>query len=357
MTCTTFSRLNYYSSDICVSRLANISLQEYITALPSYCGIYHRTGCKECVGLLQVANSVLENGYVKLSEAFRSAFPHLTYQTNSAKKKLLKMPVVALRVGSPSSGFSETYLIEHHPNFDHNHSLKIFCQLHEKERSKKVGLSKSELHDLLKLAQSDRERECVRYAAWKASGISASSARKQFSFDNIAKRGNKIHACIQEIKEITKDVEEICKVKETAMLTSLGLISSSDEESEPCSDGSVSELETASLAPLHASIPDDDALLQFLQGCNGNWFQFVSEIEENSSVVDPTVLEDIYDRLLPKVSSEEKELITQSHSAFMQVHNQELPSQQREVDALNGLIVSESEVEDPDTYLPRTWCT
>ena len=158
----------------------------------------------------------------------------------------------------------------------------------------------------------------MRYVAWKASGISATSARKQFGFDST---GEKIHACIQEIEDITKDVEEICKVKETAMLTSLGLISSSDDESEPCSDGSESELESPSPATPPPSIPDDDTLVKFLQSCNGNWFQFVSEIEDNYSVADRTVLEDMYDRLLPKFSSEEEELIIQSHSAYLQVHN------------------------------------
>ena len=57
--------------------------------------------------LIQVANTVIEHGYAKLSEVFRLVFPNISYWSNTAKKKLLKI----LRVGNPSSGVSETYLI------------------------------------------------------------------------------------------------------------------------------------------------------------------------------------------------------------------------------------------------------
>ena len=101
----------------------------------------------------------------------------------------------------------------------------MFSRLYETKQLREVRLSKNELQDLLKLAQSDRERECVRYAVWKASGLSAKGARKHFGFGNITERAEKVSACLEEIKTITRDVEEMCKIQETAMLTSLNLIS------------------------------------------------------------------------------------------------------------------------------------
>ena len=321
-----------------------------------HCELYHQSGCTECIGLLQVAKAILENGYVKLAEAFHSAFPHLSYKTNSAKQKVLKMPLVALRVGNPAGGLSETYLIEHHPDVDYNTSLKLFSQLHEKEHTRQVGLSKQELHDLFKLTKSDRERECLRYVAWKASGLSASGARKHFGFETIAQRAENVCKCIDEIKAIVSDVEEMCKVQEAAALTSLCLTSSSDEEGVYCSELSVSESEIPSLAPPH-SLPDDGILLRCLQRSSSNWFHFVSEIEEMYGVADLTVLEGVYNRLLPMLGSLEKKLVIHSHSAFVYVQNAEFPLQKRDADTLNGLIVSDSEVEDPDTYLPNPGVT
>lgn len=48
-----------------------------------------------------------ENGCVQLAKAFKLGFPNVAYHTYSAKRKVLKMPVAALRVGS---GKSEVYL-------------------------------------------------------------------------------------------------------------------------------------------------------------------------------------------------------------------------------------------------------
>lgn len=51
-----------------------------------------------------------------------------------------------------------------------------------------TSLSKQELKSLLSVCKSDRERACMRYAVFKASGFSATHARKQFGFQNISKQ-------------------------------------------------------------------------------------------------------------------------------------------------------------------------
>ena len=58
---------------------------------------------------------------------FRAAFPHLTYQSSHAKSRLLQMPIAALPLGSPSSGFAEVKLMEYVPGVDYlkvHHFLK-----------------------------------------------------------------------------------------------------------------------------------------------------------------------------------------------------------------------------------------
>ena len=115
----------------------------------------------------------------------------------------------------------------------------------------------------------------------------------------------------------------------------------------------VSDSEIVPPAPPTILIPNDDVLLQCIEQSFCNWFQFMSEMEKTYSITDSTVLEDVYNRLLPKLHSRDQELLTQSHSAYIHIQKEELPCEQRNIDALNGLIVSESEAEDPDAYLPN----
>lgn len=75
-------------------------------ALPEYCALQHPSNCSLCSSLLTIAKMVLENGFVLLSETYRSAFPHVTYHSSSAKKRVLQMPLVSIRVGQPESGVS-----------------------------------------------------------------------------------------------------------------------------------------------------------------------------------------------------------------------------------------------------------
>ena len=48
-----------------------------------------------------------KNGFVLLAKAFRSAVC-----SHSAKQRVLRMPLAAIRVGTPESGISEVYLFE-----------------------------------------------------------------------------------------------------------------------------------------------------------------------------------------------------------------------------------------------------
>ena len=58
-------------------------------------------------------------------------------------------------------------------------------------------MSKSELKDLLSLAQTDKERECVRYAVWKLSGLSVTAARRVYGFENLRERAQKVDTAIE----------------------------------------------------------------------------------------------------------------------------------------------------------------
>ena len=52
----------------------SLSLKEYILARKTVCKKDHCSLCTECDSLLSIAQTIVDSGYVVLSEAFRNAF-------------------------------------------------------------------------------------------------------------------------------------------------------------------------------------------------------------------------------------------------------------------------------------------
>ena len=68
---------------ICKSSV-NLSLHEYILARKNVCTRNYSTPCTECDSLLNIAQTIIDNGYAVLSEAFRNAFPGIKYTAEVA---------------------------------------------------------------------------------------------------------------------------------------------------------------------------------------------------------------------------------------------------------------------------------
>ena len=95
-----------------VSMFNQLSLSEYVLARTEHCKSKHKQACTRCTRMLQVATTVLQEGFCLLSSAFKTVSPTVKYQTDTARRLLLQMPLVSVRVGSPSSGKSFIVLIE-----------------------------------------------------------------------------------------------------------------------------------------------------------------------------------------------------------------------------------------------------
>ena len=129
-------------------------------------------------------------------------------------------------------------------------------------------------------------------------------------------------------------------------------ISLEDSSSDEMSDDSVapmsSESDVAEEQCTCMVLPDDVQLLEVLQQSAFNWFEFVSRLEDSFGQVEFSLLEKKYDVLLNSLAQKEKDLVVQSHNAFTHVQNNEMPLQERQAAVCCGLIVSESESDDPD---------
>ena len=348
MSNSSFSRV---SDSVYVSR-SNISLAEFVSNIPEYCSLKHDSTCTSCTSFLSIPNTIIENGFVLMSKAFRSAFPTLSYHPQNARRRLLRMPLVALRVGCPKSGLSEIYLFEHFKGVDYQQFLCLLHSFHLDKFSKKVAMSKQQLKNILSLAQSDREKEIIRYTAVLSSGLSASGARKHFGLDSVSQRSNKVDDAINEVKSIRMAYESIAHIQERAALSQLGI------EYDPHPDTSSSESEPNDLSDFSESEPSvtdtgtsfsKEQIIDVLKGAHWNWFEVVAIAEEKGA--DLSIVESHFEKIVLQLADTELNLLSQSHSAYLELNTTEDVIPAREAAAFNGQVVSESESDNPDNFL------
>ena len=137
----------------------------------------------------------------------------MTYNTHNAKRRLLQLPVVALRICEASSGTAEVNLMEVVRGVDYVKFQRVLVTQASREASSSPALTKNGLRQLLSVAQSDSERELVRYTAFRASGLSATGARRHYGLDNMTERSARVEQCIQEAECIHESIKELAQVQ------------------------------------------------------------------------------------------------------------------------------------------------
>ena len=253
------------------------------------------------------------------------------------------MPLAAIRIRH-SQGIQNLHIQKVH-GFNYINFAKFLST----QTSNQQAMSKEELKHLLSITQSDRERECVRYAVFKASGVTPSVARRIYGFDNMRERAKEVEACIAEAQKIREAVDELATARAQALWDCYGSDDSSDEDS--------SHVESSVIpgSKFHAMFPDHQSLLPVLQVSQGNWFEFVEQLEE--------VLgdDDFYDSLekfftsIPELqlSHFEEEKLVHSHDAFLAAQRDSY-GDWRIARIAKGKIVSESDSDNPNDYVGLT---
>ena len=329
-----------------------MTLSEYTVALPKFCEVRHHAGCTTCPSLLKAAQMVLTDGVVSLADAFKSAFPGVTYKSSTAKRMLLQMPLVAVRMGDIACGTSRVHLIEYLPGVNYTQLRSILNQLHSRGKSSsKPVMTRADMKNLLQLAQSNRERGLLRYAVCKASGLSATAARRHFGFEGMKAHTAKVNECIEEAQAIREAVEQLAEVQEEATLASLGIVkdteSSSSSSSEPL-DSEVSMDESTKEGACSFKGLEKSMILNLLHESCYNWFEFVEQLENNHTVCNSELMEKIFCEVLPVLSESQQALVEQSYRSFCYDRDFERPQEEHEAAVFNSEIVSESENDDPD---------
>lgn len=148
--------------------------------------------------MLCVAQLVHTEGYCSWPNVFSIVSPGVKYMAEKASRHL-QMPLVSVRIGNPAKGNSFTILIEHCHWVDYSKiRLVLDGLLSPCANQNPQGLEKGCVKMLLSLATCDRERGVMRYAIFKASGMSATRARRQYGFERMMEHSARVQEAIVE---------------------------------------------------------------------------------------------------------------------------------------------------------------
>lgn len=322
------------SDGIYVTQVTDILLKDYIHVCSCYCEVYH-TSISKCVcqQMCEAGKLVLKRCIVPLPVLFRTCFEGKCYSANVARQQLLQMPLAAVRVESVQSGQSEYQVMEFRKDFDFS-SMQNYLQSSRINQTKE-SLTKTEFRELLAFAQSRREREVLKYAVIKASGLSATAARKKLGIESVCDRLKAVEQALTEAEELRKSIDDLCSTTEEAVLQSLGLKGDSEsDESEYEDSGNI----TSSLC----NLPPEDELLRLCRESCCNWFEVIDQLAVLGVPETSEVCKEVYSIICKAVLPEEYTLLKQSYDAYCWDRDVQMPVRKADVDSLNGLVVFDS---------------
>ena len=335
-----------------------------------------------CTGLLTVAKRIADDVYIRLTEAFSISSPGVKYKSTIAKRKLLQMPLAAIRIKGKNN--LAVFLLPRESNLELARSLLsrldselgVFCKEHAKNSS--VISIKS----VLLAAESDAERERITYAVAAASGESNTKLRSIYAFEDIQRRKQRVENALREAREIREAVDSIANIQEKAVLSSFGIHvdsddSDKDEESESDTENeegnnnresheddrvngtneeSAVVIDIAHQFPLNKQITDTGSvyqnsheLMDLRRACELNWFLFVEVLKQKlnsytKAVIDQILLDFSGQLHLPKLNEREESIVEQSRQAYLL--SERLQGNHSDVD--DDAIVSETEESSAD---------
>lgn len=252
------------------------------------------------------------------------------------------MPLVAVR---PQSGNSYTILMEKCQGVDYAKISLVLEGLTSTGQRNDDNLDKTCVRMLLSLANSDRERQSLRYAIFKASGMSQTEARCKFGFESMSKRAEKVEQVLEETETIREAIDDLARTQDKVLLETMGIAGevSSDEESnesdteectEPSQDVSCEILKTS------------------LESSNFNWFECIDQLESQCSGETASKFTETFLENLPALNlkKEQELLAVNSYHAFLAAKC-DVYEEERLARMLNGEVVTDSEADNPDDYV------
>ena len=217
------------------------SLKEYIEARSFVCKTHHKQPREKCCGLLQVAGTVLEKGFMALKSAYEIAHPGTTYESTLPKRYLMQMPLASIGAGSLRQGNYCIFIVEKQDVVKYKVIQSLLNNWLESRVAEPPLPSKEKVNNLLELADSEAERKRLQYAIVNAAGLFNKKVKSKYGFSSAGGTVQEVHEVLHEVTATRKSIEEITHIKETALLRSLNVTDCSDSDSSVDNSDSVTD--------------------------------------------------------------------------------------------------------------------
>jgi len=116
------------SKGIYLSNVKNLNLSEFILARKLYCKFQGHGNCwkdcKICSQLINLANTISEEGICQVSTIFRKLFNQI-YQSDKAIRKLMHLPVAVFEMKLHGPGSQRRFVAELQPDMNYTTFSKI----------------------------------------------------------------------------------------------------------------------------------------------------------------------------------------------------------------------------------------
>lgn len=221
--------------DVSVSVFVGLSLKEYIEARSFVCKTHHKQPCRKCCGLLEVARTVSEKGFITLKSAYEIAHPGATYKSTPAKRYLLQMPLASIGAGSLRQGNYCIFIVEKQDDVKYKVLQSLLSNWLESQVAKPPLPSKEKVNNLLELADSEAERKRLQYAIVSAAGLSNKKAKSKYGFSSAGKTVAEVDEVLRELTATRESIEEIAHIR------SLNVTDYSDSDSSVDNSDSVTD--------------------------------------------------------------------------------------------------------------------
>ena len=196
----------------------------------------------------------------------------------------------------------------------------------------------------LRIAQSDRERDCIKYAICKASRILATRACTLNGFQYMNEHTTKVEKAMVEVQKVYETVEDIANVQDKALLKSFGILPESDSSDDEEIDENV-PVKPPCLSPANIELCKSS-----LAECNYNVFGLIDALEaELGSDAETVANLFVHDFESYGFSKQQIDLILQSKEAYAAAKHDASDSK-RTARALDGCVVADSEEKTSELF-------
>lgn len=205
------------------SIMEGLSLAEYIMAKEAKCSQEH-TNCLNCSSLVNSAKTVLERKIVPLSALWTKCFHDTPYDSEKAQRRLLQMPLVAVKVNG------RMYIFEKDSECsDYDAKVISIAKAIGQDSSSEKGsklMSKDDYQQLLSLAETEPEQQLLKHTLCSAYNLSQRRASAMYGIRELKKRAEKVEDAAKKAEDIRKRHEAAMKKEQEVFLNSQGVDSS-----------------------------------------------------------------------------------------------------------------------------------